>query len=303
MVDTFLMVKEISVNLEHSWRAETRYPSVMGLLGLLRILWRATFQPSFEKRSALMRERKRVRDFNRRDRSLDLRAVAQFRRLTPTTAPPQQLVGGATDGGYLVPEIGLAGLSLFSPGVGHVVDFEYNFAERGHKVFLADATVFEPPRPHDNFFFERKNLGSGKNEILLGPWIDSHSGPDELVAVQMDIEGAEWEALTPYSVSDETLARVAWMVVEFHGTQNFWSESSAAQMISVVDRMLEFFIPTAVHANNCAPGLDVGQHLLPSVFEVTFLNKSFQESASPSNVVFPEFLNCPKRGPLTWPVA
>ena len=126
MRDTFLMVKEISVNLEHSWRAETRYPSVMGLLRLLRILWRATFQPSFEKRSALRRERKRVRDFNRRDRSLDLRAVAQFRRLTPTTAPPQQLVGGATDGGYLVPEIGLAGLSLFSPGVGHVVDFEYN---------------------------------------------------------------------------------------------------------------------------------------------------------------------------------
>jgi len=278
-----------------------RYRLDVDLLKPVRKLWRATFQSSFEKRSASKREEKRVRDFNRRDRSLDARAVEQFARLTPTVAPPQQLVGGTTDGGYLVPDINLGDFTLFSPGVGHVVNFEYHFAELGHKVFLTDASVSKPPRPHDNFFFEQKNLGSRKSEVLLGPWIDSHSGPEELVAVQMDIEGGEWEALAPYSVSDKTLSRVAWMVVEFHGLQKLWTESDARRMISVFDRILEFFIPTAVHANNCAPGLEVGQYFLPSVFEVTLLNKTFQESVSPSHLIFPEFSNCPNRPTLRWP--
>lgn len=212
-----------------------------------------------------------------------------------------ELFGGSSDGGYLVPHFPLSNMVLFSAGVGHVVDFEFEFAERGHKVILADGTVSDLPRNHSNFTFEARNIGLAEGEIALGAWISSHLQPTEVAAMQMDIEGSEWVALSSESISDDVLSVVEWLVVEFHGLERIWSGKSRSSMIAVIDRLLKFFLPIAVHANNCGPRLKVGDRELPSVFEVTFLNRKKQSLAEPGNVVFPAFSNCPNRRVLQWP--
>lgn len=268
----------------------------------LRIVWRATLQPDFEKRMARLRELRKIARFNRRDKSRDQEVVELFRRLTPSVAPPLRLVGGSSDGGYLIPDYELPGLALFSAGVGHVVEFEYDFAERGCDVFLADGTVSQPPRAHPNFFFEAKNIGLSKTEISLETWILGNAQPAQPIAIQMDIEGAEWVALSKESISDETLARIEWIVVEFHAIERLWRDKSWAGMVSVIDRMLEYFLPVAVHANNCASGLKIDNCTLPTVFEVTFLNKRAGNDATPDNRIFPTFRNCPNRPLIEWPI-
>lgn len=269
----------------------------------LRVVWRATLQSAYEKWAARFRDLQGERRFDRRDRSLDARAIDFYRRLTPSAAPPLKLVGGPSDGGYLVPDFPPARLALFSAGVGHVVDFEYEFAELGCPVFLADGTVSKPPRAHPNFFFEPQNIGLGKSEISLDSWINGRTEPSQPLAIQMDIEGAEWAALLRDSISDNTLSRVQWMVVEFHAFERFWSEKHFPGMSLVLDRLLKTFLPIAVHSNNCASGLNIEGRRFPRVFEVTFLNRSLESSASPEHLMFPDFQNCPNRPRVDWPIS
>lgn len=274
---------------------------LMDILFPLKVAWRSTFQKKYEKHAAYYRRVRRSKRFSRRDNSIDPIVIEILRRLTPSVAPPMKLVGGSSDGGYLVPDIPISNMVLFSAGVGHVVDFEFEFAERGHKVILADGTVSDLPRSHSNFRFEARNIGLAKGEIALGAWISLHLQPTEVAAIQMDIEGAEWDALSSSSISDELLSGVEWLVVEFHGLERIWSDRFRSSMIGVIDRLLEFFIPVAAHANNCGHRLKVGDYELPSVFEVTFFNRGGQSLAAPGNVVFPNFSNCPDRRTLQWP--
>lgn len=275
---------------------------MLDLLYPLRVAWRKSLQPWWEIHAANFRKIRSAKRFSRRDISVDPLVVSVFQRLTPVVAPPLKLVGGPYDGGYFVPENSTQDLVLFSCGVGHVVNFEYDFAERGHKVFLADGTVAEPPLSHSNFTFEAINIGLSPGEIALGTWIESHLQGAEVAAIQMDIEGAEWAALSPESISSEILSAVEWVVVEFHSIQRLWEGESRPVMLGVIDRMLEFFVPVSVHSNNCAPALPLDNREFPSVFEVTFLNKRMHRLVTSENVFFPDFQNCNRRPPVIWPI-
>jgi hypothetical protein len=86
----------------------------------------------------------------------------------------------------------------------------------------------------------------------------------------LDAEGAEWEALD--ACSNETLDRFNVIGVELHDLGDLVLDPSAK--LRVLQRLNEFFVPVAIHANNhCAvwqlPGLD-----LPDALEVTYINRS-----------------------------
>jgi len=101
----------------------------------------------------------------RRSDMAQVRALA--RKLRPVnTDHPLVRLGGASDGGYLVPDDfnGLA--ACFSPGVSEIADFELELANRGIPCFLADYSVSAPPVAHPLFHFEKKFLGSEDNEIF-----------------------------------------------------------------------------------------------------------------------------------------
>lgn len=273
----------------------------MGLMDSVRWAWRRTLQPRYEARASKRREVVREERFRQRDHDLDREAVEFLRSLHPEKAPEMVLVGGETDGGYFVPSLDLTNYKLFSPGVGHVVDFEYEFASQGHDVFMLDGTVQQLPKEHEKFNFVSKNLGMASGEISLGDWISEHAESGEEVVLQMDIEGAEWEAFSLDAIDDEILDSIAWMVVEFHGMEDFWKDSHRPKMLGTVARILENHFPAAVHPNNCAPWLSLTGIHLPRVFEVTFVNRRYAPLAAEANVQFPRFRNCPNRPSLVWP--
>ena len=72
-------------------------------------------------------------------------------------------MGAERDGGYLVPN-DLEGIeACFSPGVDQISKFEQECAERGMKVFMADASVDKPAEEHPMFDFRKSYIGE-KNQ-------------------------------------------------------------------------------------------------------------------------------------------
>lgn len=273
----------------------------MLIRNVLRKAWQDSLQPRYEAWASIRRSERRRAQFLRRDKALDQQALMFLRSLNPQMAPELSLVGGKTDGGYLIPLESPPQAKLFSPGVGHVVDFEFALASAGHKVFMIDGTVEGPPRQHENFLFEKRNLGFEHGAISLGSWIHERADVEEEIILQMDVEGEEWRAFLPRSIDDETLKRIAWMIVEFHGFENFWNDKKRPDMLATLERILENHFPAAVHPNNCGGALAVGAVNLPSVFEVTFVNRQYSSKAHRANLQMPDFSNCPNRPRVAWP--
>jgi hypothetical protein len=109
------------------------------------------------------------------------------------TEHPLIRIGGAADGGYLVPD-DLEGVSVcFSPGVAATCDFEEACARRGIRSFMADYSVDGPPTRSPLFHFEKKYLGAQNDEqfTTLESWIERNAPSGTDMLLQMDIEGGE----------------------------------------------------------------------------------------------------------------
>jgi hypothetical protein len=123
-------------------------------------------------------------------------------------------LGPDGDGGYLLPD-DLGGIEYaFSPGVSTESGFEADLADAGLRVFLADYSVDRPAEPNMNFVFDKKFVGclSGETAMTLDEWKNATIPRyhDDLL-LQMDIEGAEFEAL--FSVSAELLSQFRIMII------------------------------------------------------------------------------------------
>jgi len=129
-------------------------------------------------------------------------------------------LGPDGDGGYLLPD-DLDGIEYaFSPGVSTESGFEAALADSGLRVFLADYSVDRPARMNANFIFDKKFIGCLSNDtfITLDQWKNGTT-PDyhDDLLLQMDIDGAEFEALL--SISAELLSQFRIMIIEFHYLQ------------------------------------------------------------------------------------
>lgn len=190
------------------------------------------------------------------------------------TEHPLIRIGGARDGGYLVPD-DLDGITAcFSPGVDRVATFETDMIHRGMKVFQIDASVEESPLTHPNNQFERKFLGISTRGhfITLDDWVNQKVGdaPGDLI-LQMDIEGAEW--LTLAQVSEATLKRFRVIVVELHNLHMMVEPFLPDLFTPVMERLRAHFDLVHLHANNCAWVMRGKDTEMPSVLEATFLRK------------------------------
>lgn len=185
-------------------------------------------------------------------------------------------IGGAGDGGYLVPD-DMAGVSCcFSPGVSDTANFEAELALRhGIRSFLADASVDNPPLHNDLFSFEKKFLGTrAEGDFMrLSSWVESKSqeidGRDCLL--QMDIEGAEYGVLidTPLSV----LQTFRIMIIEFHHLDVMFEKRTLPIVQAILDKLTSAFAVAHLHANNCC-GIATCRGIgIPRVFEATLIRK------------------------------
>lgn len=188
-------------------------------------------------------------------------------------------IGGASDGGYLVPDILDSTSHCFSPGVSDTADFEHHLSlAHGIKSFLADASVAGPPITNENFSFIKKFLGSRTENdfITLSDWMNAElEGGEKGIILRMDIEGGEYEVLT--TESDETLRRFSIMVIEFHSLHLMADLKFSKMFTAIFEKIFQSFLVCHVHPNNCCGIASIFGIEVPRVIEVTFLRNDLAE--------------------------
>lgn len=195
---------------------------------------------------------------------------ALIERLRPESSnTPLIRMGGAHDGGYLVPD-DLDGIAAcISPGVSDECSFDTDAAARGMDVYMADASVTGPPTDNPRFHFSKlffDTFNSATTVTLDDYCRDLAPGSDLLL--EMDIEGAEYRVLQ--STSDLLMARFRIMVIEFHSLTSLFTPFGFEQISSVFDKILRTHAIVHIHPNNAAPAFTKGDIGIPPYLEFTF---------------------------------
>jgi Methyltransferase FkbM domain len=184
-------------------------------------------------------------------------------------------LGGALDGGYVLPN-DLEGLSAsISPGVSTECSFDTAIAARGIPVYMCDASVDGPPSANPRFHFSKLFLDLWEDETTttLNAYIaripEAHQAGDLLL--QMDIEGAEYRVLTSSSI--ETLRKFRVMVVEFHNFDDVFAKSRLGEMTALFRKLAQTHTIVHLHPNNAMPASSRMGIEVPPLLEITFLRK------------------------------
>lgn len=197
-----------------------------------------------------------------------------IKKLRPAESEyPLVRIGGSSDGGYLVPD-NLSGIdALYSPGVANNSNFEFTLAEKGIKCYLIDYSVDSAARHHKNIHFDKKFLGSVDDEMYwtLDTWVEKYTPSDHELMMQIDIEGAEYEAFI--SASQDTLKRFRIIVAEFHGLDSIFNRYGLKLLNLCFDKLLKDFYVVHLHPNNCEGEVCKWGMKVPRVMEVTLMRK------------------------------
>lgn len=219
----------------------------------------------------------------------DLRAFLKTLKPKKTVAPLIR-IGGANDGGYLIPDDFVGVGACISPGVAQEVSFDFQLAERGLDIHMFDASVKGPPIQHPKFHFTEKffDVVDDTTNVRLDSVANAISQKSGDMLLQMDIEGAEWRVLL--DVSRETLLRFRVIVIEFHAMNQLFGRSFFRLTTPVFKKLLATHEIVHLHPNNCLP-LDTRNGIsIPPVLEITFLRKDRQFNMH-ENVALPNQLD------------
>jgi hypothetical protein len=181
-------------------------------------------------------------------------------------------VGGANDGGYLVPNDldGLCG--LISPGVGDSVTFDCEITSRTIPGVLIDASVPAPDLP-SNLIFLSKYLGNCDDaHISINSVIHSYFSSCDDLFLSIDIEGDEWDVLKATSVEDLKKFRI--ITIELHYLNLILNKEKYSSVITpCISKLLDHFYVLHAHANNGGGYFYFQQFKFPRVLELTLIRK------------------------------
>jgi len=187
-------------------------------------------------------------------------------------------IGGANDGGYLLPD-DLAGISkCFSPGVDVTATFEKDLLSRGIRSHLADASVDGAPDGLEVASFTKKFLGGVNNDtyMTLERWMYNERAFMNDFILQMDIEGAEYQTILETPL--HTLRRFRIIAIEIHNAQCWFAPIAWEVVQTFFTKLTSEFHVVHNHPNNNCPFIEVDGLLIPTVFELTLLRKDRSEA-------------------------
>jgi len=191
-------------------------------------------------------------------------------------------IGGANDGGYLIPN-DLKGItSCFSPGVADTASFEIDLCKRGIGSHLADGSVDDAPKGFTPLSFTKKHLDGYNDEdnMTLSTWLDKKAGDmywrKEDLILQMDIEGGEYATII--ATPQEVLKQFRIICVEIHDTDAWFNPIAWNTVQTFFAKLTEDFHVVHNHPNNNCGNVTAGGFLLPRVFELTLLRKDRSEA-------------------------
>ncbi len=107
-------------------------------------------------------------------------------------------------------------------------------------------------------------------------WIESSVQKTTGLALQMDIEGAEWEILA----QGDWLPNFRFLVIEFHNLEGFWNAAKLPLMREALEKVLQTFECVLTVTNNFSPMMRYQGIDIPSTVEATFVAKGDQSLAS-----------------------
>tara|TARA_B110001450_G_scaffold256066_2_gene285329 strand:- start:295 stop:1089 length:795 start_codon:yes stop_codon:yes gene_type:complete len=190
-------------------------------------------------------------------------------------------IGDKNDGGYLIPDIINEIKYCVSGGVGHTNEFEFQLEKLNIKSFLADYSV-DAPKDLNNFDFKKKFLASFDNpeKININSWIKSFGDKCNLEQsiLKLDIEKSEYEVIN--TINEEVLKKFKILIIEFHGIEMIGEEGFYQNLSAVKNKILKYFLTVHIHPNNCCGMHNVRKFKVPSVLEVTYLNKSLAKKSN-----------------------
>jgi hypothetical protein len=210
-------------------------------------------------------------------------------------------IGGDKDGGYLIPDLDHVFDGLISPGVGNSFSFENDFSGTQLRTVLIDATVNEPENLPDNMIYLSKMLGGTKSFdglfITLQDVRVEYFAESMSLALQMDIEGAEYDVLT--NMKQEDLDGFDLLLIEFHNLHKKVGITSGENPLQASINLLSHdFDLVHCHPNN-AGGFSLHRfRVFPKVVETTWVRKGLAVLSS-DIVQLPHELDV-ENDPLIW---
>jgi hypothetical protein len=200
-------------------------------------------------------------------------------------------LGSAHDGGYVVPALNLGEVhQLYSVGVGHNLDFEFDFRTRSRvNIQLFDPTVSRPAKLPAGSEFHPVGLGfEGQTLTTLFNFGPRPNLSRHRLWLKMDIEGWEWPTLEGTSLA--CLEPFEVLIIEFHHLTHL----DAIQRHAAVLRMINHgFRLIHAHGNNYGGVMEVEQTLLPDCLEATYLRKDIGSGWRPNRQRLPGALDSP----------
>jgi hypothetical protein len=185
-------------------------------------------------------------------------------------------VGGFSDGGYLIPDIDHIFDGLISPGVGDTFSFERDFVGNHSRAVLIDGTVPKPTNLPPNMIFLRKMLSGSNNpdrlSIKLQDIRSEYFATSKSLALQMDIEGAEYEVLA--SMKAEDLAGLDLILVEFHNLHRMVGLKADNPLIDSINLLTADFVLVHTHPNNAGGFFCHRFGVYPKVVETSWIRKN-----------------------------
>jgi hypothetical protein len=243
--------------------------------------------------------------------------------IRPWQLPGARLVrvGGDRDGGYvmLADEITTATAAI-SIGVGRDVSWDASIAALGLPVAMFDPTVRRPPTKVPGAVFHRVGVaGIASPDGLYRPLRDlvRLSGFDAgaQLLLKMDVEGAEWPALSALDPGE--LSGYRQIVTELHDFSRLADPDAGGPVLAALRALNRTHLPIHVHANNYSRLVRFDRYWFPDTVEVSFVRRDLAGGAQPAARVASPFdvpsdprvaeisleglLTMPADGPVTLP--
>ncbi len=190
-------------------------------------------------------------------------------------------LGNAGDGGYVCVDDWDGLDTAFSFGINDDISWDRDVADRGLRVYQFDHTVADPAPDDDRMVFEPKMIaphpGAGQQDLAGLIRVHDQRRERPNIILKTDIEGHEWGMLGATPEAD--LARIAWIVGEFHYFQGLAEPEVRAVLDRELRRLGEQFALVHVHSNVWGGYSSLGNVIFPNVIEATFVNRRTYRTA------------------------
>jgi len=193
-------------------------------------------------------------------------------------------IGDENDGGYVVPEVALIECeSLFTYGVGLTYEFEKQFAEKYKKpVYMFDHTLGKDSYSNGFINFYNEGLGFEKNcKDFSQHYNEIQKNGD--ILLKIDIEGGEFDFFNKTDI-DFLFSKCSAICIEFHYVEY---PENMLRFYEIMKKINQNFTLIHIHGNNNAGVFKYQDHLIPTVLEMSFLNKKLITSEHEDNDNYP----------------